>query len=325
MTRYRIYQIGSGVTVAVILLLIPQFLPIMLIHVSTEILYYALFGISFNLLFGYCGLLPFGHAALFGIGAYATALTLVHLPQVPLLLVLLIAALSGFTVGILIGFFCVRLSGAYFSLASLAFQMFVFAVALKWRSVTHGDDGMSLIRPALHLPMFGDIAMSNFGNLYYFTLIIVVLGIFICYLFLKTPMGNSVLCMRENEMRSSFLGYNAFLTKLAVFSVSGFLAGLAGGLFALFQGFVSTSCIEMHMSLVIVLMVVIGGTGYFLGPVLGAAFYLFFQNWVSGLTKHWWLFMGIAFVIVVTYLEGGLVSLVKVMSGQFYGNRSGRE
>jgi branched-chain amino acid transport system permease protein len=324
MTRHRIYKIGSGATATLILLLLPKFLPIMLMYLSTEILYFVLFAISFNLLFGYCGLLPFGHAALFGVGAYATALILTHLPQVPLPLVLLIAALSGFTAGILIGFFCVRLSGAYFSLASLAFQMFFFTVALKWRSVTHGDDGMSIIRPDLHVPVLGDIPMSSIGNLYYFTVMIVALGIFACYLFLKTPLGNSVLCIRENEMRSSFLGYNVFLTKLTVFSISGFLAGLAGGLFALFQGFVSTSSIDMNMSLVITLMVVIGGSDSFFGPVLGAAFYLVFQNWISGLTKHWWLFMGITFVVVVTYLEGGLFSLIKLARVQFWKNRSGK-
>ncbi len=324
MTGHRIYQIGSGAIVILILLLLPKYLPIMLSFLSIEILYFSLFAISFNLLFRYCGLLPFGHGALFGVGAYATALLFTHLPQVPLLLVVLIAALSGFTVGIFIGFFCVRLSGAYFSLASFAFHMFFFTVALKWRSVTGGDDGFSLIRPDLHVPVLGDIPMSSASNLYYFTLTIVTLGIIACYLFLKTPLGNSALCVRENETRSSFLGYDVFLTKLAVFSISGFLAGLAGGLFALLQGFVSTSCIDMNMSLVVTLMVVIGGTNYFLGPVLGAAFYMVFQNWISHLTKHWWLFMGITFVLMVIYLEGGLFSSIKLLRTQYWKNRSGK-
>jgi branched-chain amino acid transport system permease protein len=294
----------------------------MLTYLSIEILYFSLFAISFNLLFGYCGLLPFGHAVLFGVGAYAAALLFNHLPQVPLLLVVLIAALSGCTTGIFIGFFCVRLSGAYFSLASLAFQMFFFTVAFKWRSVTGGDDGLSLIRPDLHVPVLGDMPMSSAGNLYYFALLIVTLGIFACYLFLKTPLGNSALCVRENEMRSSFLGYDVFLTKLVFFSISGFLAGLAGSLFALLQGFVSTPCIDMNMSLAVTLMVVIGGTNYFFGPVLGAAFYLVFQNWIAHLTKHWGLFMGITFVLVIIYLEGGLFSLIKLLRIRYWENRS---
>jgi branched-chain amino acid transport system permease protein len=252
------------------------------------------------------------------VGAYAAALFFIHLPQVNLLLIVLIAALSGSTVGILIGALCSRLSGAYFSLASFAFQMLFFAVAYKWRSVTGGDDGLSLVRPDLYLPVLGDIPMSNAGSLYYFTAVTVILGIFACYLFLKTPLGNSVLCVRENDMRSSFLGYNVFLTKLAVFSISGFLAGLAGGLFTLSQGFVSSAVIDMHMSLVVTLMVVIGGRDYFLGPVLGAAFYMVFQDWISDLTKHWWLFMGIAYVLMVIYLEGGLFSLTKFLKTEYW-------
>jgi branched-chain amino acid transport system permease protein len=320
-SRERAYQIGWGVVATVFLLLLPKFFPLMLVHRAIEILYSALFATSFNLLFGYTGMLPFGHAAFFGLGAYITALIFNHLPQFPLLLTVLVAALSGLVAGVLIGFICVRLSGPYFSLGSFAFQMFLYAVALKWRAVTGGDDGMSIIRPELHLPVLGSLSLGNIHNLYYLTLVIVALGIFACYLFLKTPLGNSVLCMRENDIRASFLGYNVFLTKLTIFSFSGFLAGLAGSLFALFQGFVATSCIDMNMSFQVVLMVVIGGTDYFLGPVLGAAFYLVFQDWLSSLTKHWWIFMGILFVLVVIYAEGGLISLFKAERVRLWVNR----
>ncbi len=311
MNHERVYRMGGGVIAAAFLLLLPMLFPQILVHLSTEILFSALFAVSFNLLFGYSGLLPFGHAAFFGLGAYVSALIFNHLPQVPLLLALFLSALAGLLAGIVIGFFCVRLSGAYFSLATLAFQMFLFAVALKWRSVTGGDDGISLTRPELYLPLLGSFPMSNIHNLYYLTLMIVSLGILACYFFLETPLGNSVLCMRENDIRASFLGYNVFLTKLAVFSAAGFLAALAGGLVALFQGFVATSCIDMNVSLTVVLMVVIGGPEYFLGPVMGAAFYFVFQNWISSLTKHWSLFMGIFFVVVVLFLKQGLMGLFK--------------
>jgi branched-chain amino acid transport system permease protein len=117
--------------------------------------------------------------------------------------------------------------------------------------------------------------------------------------------------MRENDVRASSLGYDVFLTKLTVFSFAGLLAGLAGGLFVLFQEFVATTAIGVNMSFAALLMTVIGGTGHFLGPVLGAIFYTVFQDWISSLTKHWILFMGIFFVVVVMYLEGGLISLLK--------------
>ncbi len=296
----------------VVLFLLPHFLPEIRVHIAIEILIFALFAMGFNLVFGYGGQLPFGHAALFGVGGYSTALILTHYPGTPVLLVLLIAALSGFVTAAIVGFFCVRLTSAYFALTSMAFQMFLYAVALKWRSLTNGDDGMGVVRPDLHLPLLGSISLRNISNIYYLTLILVGLGILLCYLFLKTPLGNSVISVREKDIRASFLGYNVFLTKLTVFSASGILAGLAGGLYVLYEEFVATTAIDMNMSMTPVLMTVIGGPNHFLGPVLGAAFYTIFQDWISSLTSYWMLLMGAVFIIVVLYVEGGLISLFKL-------------
>jgi branched-chain amino acid transport system permease protein len=323
MSRLQAKQLGWGVAVAVLFLL-PRLLSEIQIYIITEVLIYALFGVGFNLMFGYAGLLPFGIAALFGVGAYCTALILNHFPGIPLLLVLLSASLSGFLAAVIIGFFCVRLSGAYFALTTLAFQMFLFAVALKWRSLTRGDDGMGVVRPELYLPALGSISLRGTDSIYYFTLIIVTLAILACYIFLKTPLGNSVMCVRENETRASFLGYNVFLVKLTVFSVSGVLVGLSGGLFVLFQEFVATTCIDMNMGLTPVLMTIIGGSGHFFGPILGAAFYIVFQDWISSMTYYWMLIMGGVFILTVLYLQGGLISLFdlkKLRHLHFRGNR----
>jgi branched-chain amino acid transport system permease protein len=310
MSRFPARQLGWGVAV-LILFLFPYFLPEIRIHLTIEVLIFALFAIGFNLVFGYGGQLPFGHAALFGVGGYTVALILNHYPGTPLLLVLLIAALLGFVIAIIIGFFCVRLTGAYFALTSLAFQMFLFAVALKWRSLTNGDDGMGVIRPELHLPVLGSISLRSITNIYYFILILVAIGILACYLFLKTPLGNSVVSVREKDIRASFLGYNVFLVRLIVFSVSGILVGLAGGLFVFYEEFVATTSIDMNMSMLPVLMTVIGGSGHFLGPVLGAAFYMILQDWMSSVTSYWMVFMGAIFIVIVLFAEGGLISLFK--------------
>jgi len=323
-----IYKIGWGVVAAAFFLVFPILVPnIYYVHLLIEILIFGLFGISFNILFGYGGMLPFGHAALFGVGAYISALMFNHFPQVPLLLSLLVGALSGFVTGAIIGVFCTRLTGAYLALSTLAFQMFFYAVALMWRSVTGGDDGMAVFRPDLHLPVLGSFPMSNVNNIYYLTLVLVILGILSCYLFLKTPFGNSVVCMRENDIRASFLGYHSYLTKVVAFSMSGLLAGLAGGNFALFQGFVANNVINLEMGIIIVLMVVIGGTGKFFGPILGAAVYLVFQDWLSSLTKNWPLYWGIFFVLVIIYLQGGLISLPERLKGILFrvSNRGERE
>ncbi len=311
MNRLRFEQLAWGAGILVLFLL-PLFLAEIHIHLATEVLIFALFAVSFNLVFGYVGQLPFGHAALFGVGGYSAALILNHFPGMPLLLTLSIAACAGVVTATVIGFFCVRLSSAYFALTSLAFQMFLFAVALKWRSVTNGDDGMGVVRPDLHFPILGTISLRSISNLYYLTLILVGLGILACYLFLKTPLGNSVICVREKDVRASFLGYNVFLTKLTAFSASGILAGLAGALFVLYQEFVATSCIDMNTSMLPVLMTVIGGPGSFFGPILGAGFYVLFQDWISSLTSYWMLLMGAIFILIVLYLEGGLLGLLRL-------------
>jgi len=135
MSKLWVYSVLSGI-MAVLFFVIPQLFPEIYVHLITEILIYALFAVSFNLLFGYSGLLPFGHAALFGVGAYVVALVFKHYPDMSLLLTFLISTSLGASPGIIIGFFSIRLKGAYFALITLAFQMFLFAVALKWRSLT---------------------------------------------------------------------------------------------------------------------------------------------------------------------------------------------
>ena len=302
-------KLGWGVAVSLFLLCLPYILPTIKVHLAVEILIFALFAISFNLVLGALGMLPFGFGAFFGVGAYVAALMCSHIPKVPLTIVLLVGSAAGLIAAAFVGFFCVRLKGTYFALLTLAFQMFFFAVAMKWREVTNGDDGIIINRPALHLPELGKLSIMDITNFYYVILFFVALGILIAYLFLKTPFGNSAICLRENDERASFLGYNVFLTKLSVFSLAGLLAGLAGGLFAIFNEFVSTTAIDVNMSFNVLIMVIVGGTGRFFGPVLGVIFFMIFQDWVSGITNYWMLFCGIIFIAVVLFLDGGLISL----------------
>jgi branched-chain amino acid transport system permease protein len=298
--------------IAIVLLLsIPHLLPEIWIHLAVEALVYALFAVSFNLLFGYSGLLPFGHGALFGVGAYIVALIFRNYPDASPLLSFLLAAVGGVIAAAVIGPFSVRLKGAYFALITTAFQMFAFAVAEKWRGVTNGDDGITFSRPDLHLGGFATLSMKSIDHVYYLTLLIVGISILACWLFLKTPLGNSAVAVREKDVRASFLGYNVFLTRYTIFLVSGIFAGLAGGLFAFFEEFVATSCISLDTSMSVVFMTVIGGPANFLGPVLGSVVYIVFQDWISSLTRHWWILMGCFFVVVVLYLQSGLISLIK--------------
>jgi branched-chain amino acid transport system permease protein len=309
MSRQKTIQTILITLLVILLLLLPRILPEMYVHLITEVLIYALFAVSFNLLFGYAGLLPFGHAAGFGVGAYTAALIFKNYPAMPLLATMVIAILVTLVVVSVIGLFCVRLKGSYFALISLSFQMFLLTVVMKWRTLTYGDDGLTVSRPDLALSFLGTISLRAINNLYFFTLVVVALGIAACYLFLKTPLGNAVICTRERDIRASFLGYNVFLTRYAAFIVAGVAAGLSGVLFVLYQEFLSTACLNVNMGMSAAFMTVIGGAGTFFGPVLGAAFYILFQDWISSLTVHWWMLMGIIFVSIVMYMKGGLISL----------------
>jgi branched-chain amino acid transport system permease protein len=309
MSREKIIQAGSIVLLVILLLILPMLVPEIYVHRITEVLIYALFAVSFNLLFGYAGLLPFGHAAGFGVGAYTAALIFKNFPAMPLLLTIPIALAVTLVAVAIIGLFCVRLKGSYFALISLSFQMFLLTIVMKWRSLTYGDDGLTITRPDLSLSFLGTISLKQINNVYYFTLLCVTLGIAACYLFLKTPLGNAVICTRERDVRASFLGYNVFLTRYAAFIVAGVVAGFSGSLFVLYQEFLSTSALNVNMAMSAAFMTVIGGAGTFFGPVLGAAFYTLFQDWISSLTVHWSIPMGVIFVIIVMYLKGGLISL----------------
>jgi branched-chain amino acid transport system permease protein len=309
MSRLRTYQVVASFLTLGLLLLAPKILPELKVHLLVEILIYSLWAVAFNLLFGHGGLLAFGFGAPFGVGAYATALIFRDFAGIPILLTLVIVCGIGFATGLLIGSLSVRLKGAYFALITFSFQMFFYAIALKWYSVTKGDDGFGASRPSLSVPFLGEMSFAPISHVYYFVLTIVALAIAGTYLFQKTPLGNSIAMLRENDMRPAFLGYNVYLTRLTVFSVSCLLAALAGGLFVFFNEFVSTAVIDMNVSMIVLLMVIIGGSENFLGPILGAGFYVVVQNWLSSMTNRWFLVMGAIFILVVMYLEGGLISL----------------
>ena len=292
--------------------LLPQILPVVHINMLIEIAFFSLLAVSYSMLFGHGGLLSFGHAAYFGIGAYTMALLIKHIAGIPLLLSLLMGGIAGGLGGLLAGVFCVRLKRAYFALLTIAFNQFFYAVALKWRSFTRGDDGLSLKRPDLYLPGLGSIDMGKIANVYYLVVMITLLCILAQWYLTKTPFGNSIRTVKENDERADFIGYNVFLTKLSLYTISSFFAGIAGGLFAFFQRFVSTGAIDAHMSMQVIFMTFIGGVGSFFGPILGTAVYLYFTDWVSRVTERWEFVLGVLFILLVMYARTGLVGLISI-------------
>ena len=293
MKNSALRRITIAIAVGAILILAPRFLTIVQIRMVNEIAYFALFAVSFNLLFGYAGLLSFGHASYFGLGAYLTALSLKHVAGMPLVLSIVLGGIAAAIGGAVIGFFCVRRKGAYFALLTLAFNQFLWAIAWKWREVTGGEDGIGKIVPRKPLNLgIMTLDPTQVEGMYYLTIVLVFICLVLGWYLTKTPFGNTVQAIKVNEERADFLGYNVNRAKLWIFTVAAFFAGIAGSLFALFQDFVAPSAISMAMSTEVLFMAFLGGTGSFFGPILGAAIFVYFTDWISSIAERWEFILG---------------------------------
>ncbi len=288
------------------------------LNMLTEIIVFALYAVSYNLLLGYAGLLSFGHAMFFGMGAFTVAVALIHIPGLSMWNAVLMAVLMTTAVGFITGGFLLRHKGAYFALLTLAFNSLFYAIATKWHKITGGDDGLSITRPDLHLGIT-TINMAGLTNFYYVTLVVIGAAIVFCWYFTKTAMGQTVLLMRENEERMKFLGYNTNISRLILFTFTGALAGLAGAFYTLHFQFVSQSAISVDMTTTVLLMTFVGGTGTFWGPILGAFVYIIVQNYLSDITARWPLFMGLIFVLMVLLIPGGLSQIIQSIRGLLSG------
>lgn len=266
----------------------------------TELLIFAIVAMSLDLLLGYTGLMSLGHAGFFGLGAYVVIVlgALFGLNAwVGVALGIAAAALAA----LVIGYFCVRASGIPFLMLTLAFSQLIYSVALKWRDVTGGSDGIGL---ALKPSVFG-FSLSNSLTMYFVALFFLVL----CFLGLRrlvsSPLGRVFIGIRENEARMLAIGHATRRYKLASFSIGGAIAGLAGGLYAIFNGFISPDAVYWSASGDILIMVMLGGAGTLLGPVFGAAAFLLMKNLVSTYSEHWLAIIGVIFVACVLFFPGG--------------------
>jgi ABC-type branched-subunit amino acid transport system permease subunit len=306
------------------LFLLAALMPLVLkqhqMNMLTEIVIFTLYAVSYNLLLGYAGLLSFGHAMFFGLGAFMTAVPIIHIPGLALWNAVLIGLAVTVIAGFVIGSLLLRHKGSYFALLTLAFNSLFYVVATKWDAVTGGDDGLSITRPDLNLG-FTSISMSNMTNFYYVTLIVIGAAIIFCWYFTQTAMGKTILLMRENEERMKFLGYNTNIGRLILFTFTGGLAGLAGAFYALHFQFVSLTAISVDMTTAVLLMTFVGGTGTFWGPILGVFVYMILQNYLSDITDRWALFMGFIFIFMVLFMPGGLSQAIMDLRQRFFSKK----
>jgi branched-chain amino acid transport system permease protein len=298
--------------------LMPALLKPYQLNMLTEIIVFALYAVSYNLLLGYAGLLSFGHAMFFGTGAFTVAVALINIPGLSLWSAIGLSIAMTTAVGFVAGGLLLRHKGSYFALLTLAFNSIFYAVATKWHTVTGGDDGLSITRPDLALG-FTKVSMAGIEPFYYFTLIILGATILFCWYFTQTAMGQTVLMMRENEERMKFLGYNTNICRLILFTFTGALAGLAGAFYTLHFQFCSQSAISVDMTTTVLLMAFIGGTRTFWGPMLGALVFIVLQNYLSDITDRWPLFMGLIFVFMVIFIPGGLTQVIRSIKTMFTG------
>lgn len=272
---------------------------------AINILIFGLFAMGFNLLFGYMGLLSFGHAAFLGIGSYLTGIGIVHygLPWGAATFAGVIGAAIG---GLIMGFLAIRTRGIYFSMVTLALGQIVYYIFYKAESLTGGENGLRGVRVD-PFNIFG--IPVNFLNpmvKYYIILFFVVIAIWLISRILSSPLGAVMEAIRENEKRAAACGFDVARTKLLVFVLSAGICGLAGSLRALHLSIVPIDSLHYLQSGQAVMMSILGGMGTFFGPFVGAAVMLYLEDVVTTFTKHWMAVVGLVFMFFVLFFPKGI-------------------
>ncbi len=295
----------------VFLAVLPWMIGIVFTNVVVQFMIDATFALSLNLLLGYTGLLSFGHAMFFGVGAYATALALTHIPGLPLLAALLIGMVSATVFAVLITPLLSRVSGTAFAMLTLAFGQLMYVLCLKFREVTGGEDGISgFAIPPFVIPGIGSFDMKVPQNFYYFAMVVLILCMVGMWFVVKTPFGSVVVSVRDNARRVNYLGYRVQHTKAVIMIVSAFFAGITGSVFAVFQKVVSTdSALNAFVSFNPLMMAFIGGVGSFFGPIFGSGILHIMDELTSRYTQRVDLINGLIFILAVMFAPYGFVGL----------------
>ena len=298
MTRTRI-----GLLIAAVLLLtVPLWVPgDYYISVCSQILIYAIFALGVDVLIGYGGLVSLGHAGLFGIASYAVAYSLAAgVGPIPAILIGLVLALVGTAAFAALS---LRVTGIGFIMITLAIGELLWGLAYRWISVTNGDNGISVA----HRPAPFGIALDAPSYFYYATLVVFALSVFATWVFIGSPLGTSLKGTRDQPRRMNALGYHVWLIRFCACMFSGLLTAVAGILFVYYTQFISPQTLTLTASAEPVLMVISGGSGTLLGPIVGAALVEIVKNIASAYITRWNMLLGAIFVAIVIFMPDGLV------------------
>ena len=300
-------MIARGVVAVTALALLPLALSGYQVDLLTKMLIFAIFAMSLNLSLGYAGLPSLGHAAYFGVGAYTVGLLALRVWNNFWVDMACGLAAAGLTAA-LFGLLALRAEGSYLLMITLALAQVLWGVAFGWRWLTGGDDGLPGIpRPAAGLPL----SLADARRFYYLVLLCFVSSVAALGLVTRSPFGRALVGIRESARRMEVLGYNTWRYKYAAFVLAGLFAGLAGNLFVYYNGFVSPAYLSIVFSAAALIMVILGGAGTLLGPVLGSAVIVYLENAVSAYTQRWLLVLGVVYVAVTLFAPDGLLGLVQ--------------
>jgi branched-chain amino acid transport system permease protein len=267
----------------------------------------AILAMSLDVLLGYTGLPSLGHAAYFGVAAYAVGILTTEYQRGFLTCLVVGVALAALTAAVF-GLLAIRASGTYFLMITLALGMVVWGLAFRWVSMTKGDNGIAGVpRPELGLPW----SLSAPLPFFYFALTAAVAAWAVLGLLVRSPFGMGLQGIRESESRMRALGYNVWLHKYLAFVIAGAFAGFAGVFWAYYNGFVSPVDVQLVTSVETLLMVALGGPGTLAGPALGAMIIVFLKNFVSVYTKRWLLILGAVYIGVILFAPQGVLGALK--------------
>jgi len=295
-----------------VLLTAPFWLP--LVHgyeaLGTRVLVLGLAAMSLNFLLGFTGVLSFGHAAYFGLGAYGAGLTLKLLaPSTPLAIAL--GMLLGIAAGAMLGALIARRRGVYFAMVTIAFGQVFYFIAFRWNALTGGDDGLrGFSRQPIDFGFFKLDILNDLTAFYYFVLVCFAGALAIMAFLLRSPFGRTLLAIRENERRARFLGIPVEQHIWLSFVISCAFMSMAGTLYALLNNFADPKGLHYTQSGDFVIMAVLGGMRSFWGPLLGAAVFVVLQDYLSSVTTNWQSLIGLMFVVVVLFFPRGLLGFL---------------
>ena len=303
MKKFKIFLL---VALILSLLILPLFAGKYFLYMTINILVLSLFALGFNLLLGYTGLLSFGQAGFFAIGAYASAKILLVVPS--LLLGVIAGMVAGGISALILGYLCVRHTRIYFSMLTLSFGMMIYSIAWKWRDVTGGDDGLvGIPRAPFEIPGILTIPMNSMGNYYYFVLEVSLIAIFILYRIVNSPFGLTLKGIRDSENRVSFAGISIRNYRLLSFTMAGFYAGLAGSLLPPLENTVTPPLAHWTHSAEPVMVTLLGGIHTFSGPIVGSVLFYVIKDIIVRYTQYWLIWFGSIVVFLVLVFRGGIV------------------